>query len=95
MKVTEKCDVYCFGVLALEVIKGKHPGDFLSSPSTPVVENVQLRDVWDQRLSPPSPEVEEVMISIVESAIVCLNSDPKSRPTMHIVSELLSTTTIP
>ncbi|KAH7843023.1 hypothetical protein Vadar_011860 [Vaccinium darrowii] len=95
MKVTEKCDVYSFGVLALEVIKGKHPGDFLSSLSTPVVENVQLRDVMDQRLSSPSPKVEEVIISIVESAIACLNSDPKSRPTMHVVSQLLSTTTIP
>ncbi|KAH7844821.1 hypothetical protein Vadar_032018 [Vaccinium darrowii] len=84
-----------FGVLALEVIKEKHPGDFFSPLSTPVVENVQLRDVLDQRLSPSSPEFEEVMMSIVKSAIACLNSDPKSRPTMHIVSQLQSTTTIP
>ncbi|MFQ6630676.1 hypothetical protein Gotur_008823, partial [Gossypium turneri] len=27
--VTEKCDVYSFGVLALEILMGKHPGDIV------------------------------------------------------------------
>ena len=31
--VTEKCDVYSFGVLVLELFMGSHPGDFLSSLS--------------------------------------------------------------
>nr|GMC82454.1 MDIS1-interacting receptor like kinase 2-like [Ipomoea batatas] len=31
MEVTEKCDVYSFGILALEVIMGKHPGDLIMS----------------------------------------------------------------
>ncbi|CAL5332812.1 unnamed protein product [Camellia sinensis] len=66
MKVTEKCDVYSFGVLALEVIKGKHPGDFITSLLTPTVENIQLKDVLDQRLSPPSPQVEEVVMRSVK-----------------------------
>ncbi|KAG5553483.1 hypothetical protein RHGRI_011381 [Rhododendron griersonianum] len=91
MKVMEKCDVYSFGVLALEVIKGKHPGDFISSLLIPAAENVQLRHVLDQRLSTPSPEVEEVVMCIVKSAIACLHSNPQCRPTMGIISKLLST----
>ncbi|CAL5386054.1 unnamed protein product [Camellia sinensis] len=59
MKVTEKCDIYSFGVLALEVIKGKHLGDFITSLLTATVKNIKLKDVLDQRLSPSSPEVEE------------------------------------
>ncbi|XP_028070746.1 MDIS1-interacting receptor like kinase 2-like isoform X2 [Camellia sinensis] len=91
MKVTEKCDIYSFGVLALEVIKGKHLGDFITSLLTAAVKNIKLKDVLDQRLSPPSPEVEEVVMCNVKLAIACLHVNPQSRPTMHIVSQLLST----
>ncbi|KAK9930096.1 hypothetical protein M0R45_027153 [Rubus argutus] len=36
MEVNEKCDVYSFGVLALETIMGRHPGDLISSLSSGV-----------------------------------------------------------
>ncbi|KAK0575486.1 hypothetical protein LWI29_001348 [Acer saccharum] len=91
MKVTEKCDVYSFGVLALEVIKGNHPKDFLFSLSTSFVGNmnIALNDVLDGRIPPPSLEIENKLKSIMQVAFLCLDVNPRSRPTMQIVSQLL------
>ncbi|KAM7515797.1 hypothetical protein LguiA_005380 [Lonicera macranthoides] len=93
MKVTEKCDVYSFGVLALEVIKGNHPGDLIDTLLCSSTEEIQLKDMLDQRIPLPSPRVEEVVVSIVKMARTCLNANPQTRPTMHVVSQLLSTQT--
>ncbi|CAL8150033.1 unnamed protein product [Prunus armeniaca] len=92
MKVTEKCDVYSFGVLALEVILGKQLGDFVSSFSFPstTYANILLKDVLDQRLPPPTPQVLDELITIARLSIACRHSHPQSRPTMHMVSKVLS-----
>ncbi|XP_035545196.1 MDIS1-interacting receptor like kinase 2-like [Juglans regia] len=98
MKVTEKCDVYSFGVLSLEVIMGKYPGDFISSvkSSDPSVEmGIQLKDVLDQRLPFPTPHVKAELIRVAEIATECLNYIPKSRPTMHMISKVLAAAQAP
>ncbi|CAM8974613.1 unnamed protein product [Rhodiola kirilowii] len=52
MKATTKCDVYSFGVLTLELIMGKHPGDLLSSLSTlTLLPDVVLSEILDRALS--------------------------------------------
>ncbi|KAH9782759.1 MDIS1-interacting receptor like kinase 2 [Citrus sinensis] len=90
MKITEKCDVYSFGVLVLEVIKGKHPRDFLSSISySSLSTDIKLDEMLDPRLPAPSRSVQEKLISILEVAFSCLNENPESRPTMKIVSQQL------
>ena len=90
MKVTEKCDVYSFGVLALEVIKGNHPKDFLLSISTLSGNmNIALNDLLDGRIPPHSLEVEKKLKSIMEVAFLFLYVNPQSKPTMQIVSQLL------
>ncbi|XP_052291832.1 MDIS1-interacting receptor like kinase 2-like isoform X2 [Citrus sinensis] len=88
MKVTAKCDVYSFGVLALEVIKGKHPRDFLSnvSSSNP---NILVNEMLDPRLPPLSVDIRGKVISIMEVAFLCLDNNPESRPNMQTICQLL------
>uniref|UniRef100_A0A7N0VA44 non-specific serine/threonine protein kinase n=1 Tax=Kalanchoe fedtschenkoi TaxID=63787 RepID=A0A7N0VA44_KALFE len=92
MKATTKCDVYSFGVLALELIMGRHPGDFLSSLLTlpPHRPDVVLNDILDQRLAAPSLKLEEDLASATRVAVSCINADPLARPSMHAVMNALS-----
>ncbi|XP_042483747.1 LOW QUALITY PROTEIN: MDIS1-interacting receptor like kinase 2-like [Macadamia integrifolia] len=97
MRVTEKCDVYSFGVVTFEVIMGKHPGELISTfPSlsssglSSIEENILLKDMVDQRISPPINQVAEKLASIMKLAFSCLCENPNSRPTMQQVSQELS-----
>nr|XP_027119360.1 MDIS1-interacting receptor like kinase 2-like isoform X1 [Coffea arabica] len=91
MKVNEKGDVYSFGVLTMEVIKGKHPGDLIASLSSSKHEEIELKDLLDQRLLYPNQQIEKSLISILKLARECLHVDPQCRPTMLIISRLIST----
>ncbi|KAL5767387.1 hypothetical protein ACOSQ2_014170 [Xanthoceras sorbifolium] len=77
MKVTEKCDVFSFGVLALEVIKGKHP------------DNMLVKDILDQR-TPIPLEFQGRVLKFFNIAIACLYANRQSRPTMNMIITLLS-----
>ncbi|KAJ7959019.1 Receptor protein kinase-like protein [Quillaja saponaria] len=98
MEVNEKCDVYSYGVLTLEIILGQHPGDLISclfsvpssSSEALTARNLLLKDVLDQRLSPPTIPIAEEVISITKLAFACLKENPRSRPTMEQVSKELS-----
>lgn len=92
MKVNEKCDVYSFGVVSLEIITGKHPGDFISSFSSwssSGSQETMLKDVIDQRVFPPKAKVAGGVINAVKLAFACLSTNPENRPTMRQVSSQL------
>ena len=81
--VTEKCDVYSFGVVALETMIGQHPGELVTSLSSPLCQDIMLRDVLDSRLSLPEElQVAKDVVFVVFLALKCINSNPTSRPTM-------------
>ncbi|XP_027157986.1 MDIS1-interacting receptor like kinase 2-like [Coffea eugenioides] len=90
MKVDEKCDVYSFGVLTMEVIKGKHPGDLIANLMSSNPEDIELKDLLDQRLLYPNQEIEKILMSILKLARECLHADPQCRPTMLLISRLMS-----
>ncbi|PIN16138.1 Serine/threonine protein kinase [Handroanthus impetiginosus] len=89
MIINEKCDVYSFGVIALETISGSHPGEFIPSIARrSAAENVILQDFLDKRLPPPADlRVATDIVRVVSIALACLNPDPKSRPWMKEVSQ--------
>ena len=97
MKVTEKCDVYSFGVLALEVIMGKQPGEFILPLSSYGDESDRenllmsmLMKIVDQRLPLPTPQEKTLLKTIASLVTACLNTVPQSRPTMQVISQMLT-----
>ncbi|GJZ54917.1 MDIS1-interacting receptor like kinase 2-like protein, partial [Tanacetum coccineum] len=86
MVATEICDVFSFGILALEVIMGKHPGELVSclpTLSTNIVyqhclptlstDDLLLANVGDRRIPPPSSLVENLAHLILTVSRACLN----------------------
>ncbi|KAF7005460.1 hypothetical protein CFC21_020583 [Triticum aestivum] len=89
--VTEKCDVYSFGVLILEIFMGSHPGDLLSSLSLGTKNNdVCLHDLLDSRLVLPDAEAAREIYCMLNVAVQCLDPNPSRRPTARQASDELS-----
>ncbi|XP_054821679.1 probable leucine-rich repeat receptor-like protein kinase At1g35710 isoform X3 [Prosopis cineraria] len=88
--VTEKCDIYSFGMVALETIIGRHPGDLILSLIEISNQSIFLRDVTNSGLPLPLQRDAQDVILCVTIALACLHPSPKSRPTMKQVTHKLS-----
>ena len=90
MKVTEKCDVYSFGVQTIEVIIGKHPGETIPSLTATPDEEIPfvLKSTLDSRLPVPSPDAEHKLLTIFKLAVAS-TENPHLRPTMKLISQAL------
>ncbi|CAL1371616.1 unnamed protein product [Linum trigynum] len=93
MAVSEKCDVYSFGVLVLEVVMGKHPGELLTRlNSSASGRGIQLEDIADERLPIPGGEEEKLLTKLAlvfKIGVSCIVTSPELRPSMRNVSRLL------
>uniref|UniRef100_A0ACD5Y3T5 Uncharacterized protein n=1 Tax=Avena sativa TaxID=4498 RepID=A0ACD5Y3T5_AVESA len=91
-RVTEKCDVYSFGVLAIELFMGHHPGDLLVSMSK---KSTLLENLLDTRLPLPEAEIASEVFKVIAVAVRCIEPDPSHRPTMQQAIKAFSATEEP
>ncbi|XP_077213647.1 uncharacterized protein LOC143848570 [Tasmannia lanceolata] len=98
MNITEKSDVYSYGVVILEVLTGMQPTDRRLPEGTHIVNWVrkELRKtdgeaiaVLDEQLQGrPDSEIQE-MLQVLGVGLLCVNPCPGERPTMKDVAALL------
>ncbi|XP_022890854.1 probable LRR receptor-like serine/threonine-protein kinase IRK [Olea europaea var. sylvestris] len=94
VKITEKCDVYGFGVLVLEVVTGKRPVEYLEDDVVVLCDMVRgsweegrVEECIDSRLQGKFP-VEEG-IPMIKLGLFCTSQVPSNRPDMAEVVSIL------
>lgn len=94
VKVTEKCDIYSFGVLVLEILSGRRPVEYLedsvvvlSDLVSDALDDDRLEDCMDPRLSGEFSMVEATLI--IKLGLVCASQVPSQRPDMAEVVSML------
>ncbi|XXG60449.1 hypothetical protein AAC387_Pa04g2358 [Persea americana] len=94
-KVTYKADVYCFGLILLELITGRIPGEFslgndeamdddLSEWVRSIVHREWSTEILDLEIV-AERESHEEMLKLTEIALECTSAMPESRPQMSEV----------
>ncbi|KAF5190783.1 Nodulation receptor kinase [Thalictrum thalictroides] len=93
--LTDKADVYSFGIVALEIVSGrsntgyiaKSEGIYLLDWALVLQEKGELLELVDPRLK--SNYVEEEVLRMINVALSCTNTSPILRPSMSSVVSML------
>lgn len=90
-QVSPKTDVYCLGIVILEILTGKFPSQYLSvgKGGTDIVEllksaiseNRDLEELIDPEIANSTDSVSQ-MLQLLDVGSACTESDPDKRPNM-------------
>lgn len=96
MKVTEKCDIYSYGVVLLELLTGRAPvqpleqgGDLVTWVRHYVRDHSLTSGILDSRLDLEDETTVSHMLSVLKIALMCTSMNPFDRPTMREVVLML------
>lgn len=96
MKVTEKCDIYSYGVVLLELLTGKTPvqpleqgGDLVTWVRHYVRDHSLTSGILDSRLNLKDQSTVDHMLTVLKVALMCTSLSPLDRPSMRKVVLML------
>ncbi|CAI0436704.1 unnamed protein product [Linum tenue] len=96
LKVTEKCDIYSYGVVLLELLTGRTPvqpleqgGDLVTWVKQYIRGHSLTSGVLDRRLDLEDQRIIDHMITVMKIALVCTSISPLDRPSMREVVLML------
>ncbi|XP_038988907.1 probable LRR receptor-like serine/threonine-protein kinase IRK isoform X2 [Phoenix dactylifera] len=94
VKITEKCDVYAFGMLVLEIMAGKRPVEYMEDDVVVLrdvvrgaLEEGRVEECVDGRLCGKLP-LEEA-IPVIKLGLICTSQVPSNRPDIGEVANML------
>nr|XP_010929848.1 probably inactive leucine-rich repeat receptor-like protein kinase At3g28040 [Elaeis guineensis] len=93
LRINEKCDVYGFGVLILELVTGRKPVEYGDDDVVILIDQVRVLleqgNVLDCMDSSMGEFPEEEVLPVLKLGLVCTSQIPSSRPSMAEVVQIL------